>query len=85
MFVYIYIHIYIYIYIYIICEHKRSQRLLHVVRLCINDTAATPCRSMPWCAMRQMMNTLGTLYVSFGLTFMLMLSQPLVSFGLTAQ
>ena len=48
------------IYIYI---HKRTHKLLHMVRFSINDSAVTRCLSMPCYAMRRMINSVGTLYV----------------------
>ena len=80
-----YIYIYIYVYVYITCVPRRSQRLLYIVRLCIKDIATTPCRSMPCCGKREIIKTLGRLYVSFGLMFLLILNQVLVSVAFTAQ
>ena len=70
MYVYIYIYINTIIYIYIcvsiyiyIFTHKRTHKGLHMVRFLVNDSAATPCRSMPCSAMRRMINSVGKLYV----------------------
>ena len=40
-----------------------AHKLLLMVRCSIHDSAATPCRSMPCCAMRRVINSVGTLYV----------------------
>ena len=73
------------IYIYYKCAQTLTKTSPHCAPLHQRHSSYAMSFHAMLCYAPNEQHTIGTLYVSFGLTVMLILNQPLVSFGLTAQ